>query len=218
MLLQQIHHPGNIRMYRKPNKAALSHVARDFTDLTVDQYVKEGFRRKHMVRYTVISRNPLNIELCPQEPLFQRKQFNPVHGDISRVYPIFRPSVDSMRVIASFIEVSKVKAGNRILVQAQRITCTEDQEGLPSVEDWHQDDVTEIGIFCAGRHNIIGGINQFKGVNDSDAFLSCVLQPGELVVFEDAPVKHRVSPIQVKDIKAGIGYRDVILFSHGGST
>lgn len=210
--------PGNIRRYNMNKHLDIANVRENFINLVKDPYVREGFRRKHIVRYDVMLKSPMRLKLLPHEPLFQRKLFNPVHGGIPRYYPRFHPTNDTMEAIRTFVKFSSVKEGQRILVQVQRITCEGDKTGLPSVEDWHQDDVTEIGIMCVSRHNIVGGENQFKDLNDVPV-LNRVLDEGELIIFDDAVVKHRVTPIKVADpsVEEG-GYRDVLLMSYGGST
>ncbi|PNH10540.1 hypothetical protein TSOC_002728 [Tetrabaena socialis] len=143
-------------------KDGMHRVRKDFRDLTQDPYVAEGFRRKHIVRYRVLKKSdgcPSRTELLelPQQPLFQGKRFNPVHGGIHRAYPLFTPNLHSMMIIKEFVKQTRVQEGACILVQAQRITCTSSQEGQPSVENWHQDDVDEVGILCVTRKNIVGG-------------------------------------------------------------
>lgn len=212
--------PGNIRRYDMTRKVALPILRLNFENLSIDPYIEEGFRRKHITRYLVESKLPFQLRMLPQESLFQRKQFNPTHGDLHRFYPRLYPNQDTMRVIEEFVIQTAVKEGERILVQAQRVTCSPDMDGLPSVEDWHQDDVTEIGILCVTRHNIKGGENQFKlsQENTKDIFCKRMLEEGELLIFDDAPVQHRVTPIQIADSSLKIGFRDVLLLSHGGST
>ena len=207
-------HPGNIRRYDASNLASLHHMRLNFSRLKVDPYVPEGFRRKHLVRYRVASKDPVTLEELPQEPLFQKKAYNPTHGDIHREYPTFQPTEDTLNVVNEFVKRSRAKSGSRILVQAQRITCREGQEGLPSVEDWHQDDVEEVGIFVVTRKNIVGGESQFKDL-DGHVVLADTVREGQFVIFEDASVQHRVTPIHVADTGFR-GYRDVLLLSHGG--
>lgn len=213
--------PGNIRFMKlSPYKLHdLGIIQKDFRKLQNDPYVKEGYRKKHIIRYEVCSKDPIILRPLPQTPLFQRKKFNPVHGDISRSYPMYQPCQPTMNVISEFIRNTAVKEGARLLVQAQRVTCQLGSPGLPTVEDWHQDDVTEQGVFCVNRHMIKGGVNEFQNVLDlpNSSFLKRALHPGEMVIFEDASIKHRVTPIHcVEECTPEGGYRDVILLSHGG--
>ena len=216
MLVSRIE-PGNLRRYNMTNHLNIVNVRENFLNLVKDPYIKDGYRRKHLVRYMVTSKNPIGLKYLKQEPLFQRKQFNPVHGDMQRYYPRFSPTSHTLEAIKAFVKLSSVQEGQRILVQVQRITCEDGKAGLPSVEDWHQDDVSEIGIMCVSRHNIIGGENQFRDLNGYTV-LNRILDEGELVIFEDAQVKHRVTPITVAHPTEGGGYRDVLLMSYGGST
>ncbi|PNH04445.1 hypothetical protein TSOC_009402 [Tetrabaena socialis] len=204
--------PGNIRRYIARVSGS---VRRDFDALTPDPYVPAGFRRKHIVRYIVLERSGDLLELgeLPMRPLFQDRRHNPVHGDLHRVYPRFTPSAATRALVEGFVRTAGLERGTSVLVQAQRITCSTGQEGLPSVEDWHQDGVDGVGVCCVARENIQGGASQFKDL-DGNLILSDVLRPSELLLFDDAHVKHRVTPIRVRS--PGSGHRDVLLFSHGG--
>ena len=52
-------------------------------------------------------------------------------------------------------------------------------------------------------------------ISDKAEILQVDLAPGQMAVFEDAPVRHRVTPIQVEAGQVS-GHRDVVLFSYGG--
>lgn len=215
--------PGNIRRYDASAVANPNMVRLNFRKLQVDPYVPEGFRRKHIVRYRVLEKEDRTgqpvLELLPPAPLYQRTDVNPVHGGLTRVYPMLRPTADTLNVVRAFVRESSVAVDDCVLVQAQRVTCTLEQGGLPSVEGWHRDDVTEMGIYCVSRRGIRGGTNQFSAQPERGRVLDVVLRVGEMVVFEDAPLLHRVTPIRVAPgAPRGCGYRDVLLMSYGGSS
>lgn len=202
---------GNLRIYDVKRFVSLRRVQQEFRNLTQDKYVEEGYRRKHIVRYTFHS--PLKFVKKPQQPLYQSQFINPTHGDIEREYPEFQPRYmgDFYRILHMFKHFANLTDGEHILVQAQRITCSPGAEGLPSVEGWHRDGVDGIGILCVSRSNIIGGVNEFRSNKSPRVTMSYILQPGQFAIFDDESVMHRVSPIDCADGE-NPGYRDVMLF------
>lgn len=201
------------RLYNVKHDIHFHQLQSEFSSLTVDPYVKNGFRRKHIVRYVKHKKEFVHV---PNKPLFQSKQYNPTHGDIQRIYPEFTPTNQCVLpdLLNLFADVAQVPNGSTILIQAQRITCSPYDPGFPSVEDWHQDNVTKVGVICVDRQNIEGGINQFRPTkHHPEDVCSIMLKPGYMVVFDDDQVQHRVTPITSQD-KRGNGYRDVVLLSY----
>jgi hypothetical protein len=211
------HHPisfqemGNLRIYDIRRSVSLKKVQHEFRNLTQDKYVPEGFRRKHIIRYIYYPSN--HFYQKPNQPLYQNNTINPTHGDIEREYPEFDPKYrgDFYKILYLFKHFANLKGGEHILVQAQRITCSPESSGLPSVEGWHRDGVDGIGVLCVNRYNIVGGINEFRHNESPDRKISYMMQPGQFAVFDDDSIMHRVTPIISAD---GInpGYRDVMLF------
>jgi hypothetical protein len=99
-----------------------------------------------------------------------------------------------------------------VLVQAQRVTCEPGHTGLPTVEDWHRDGVISMAVVCIARYNVRGGISEFRLPHAPGAVVRSELAPGFMAVFDDAPIQHRVTPIEAEDDATG-GHRDVLLFS-----
>lgn len=209
---------GNLKLYDVSHRIDMESIRKDFSKLTVDPYVKEGFRKKHIVRYRFhASQN--YFEKLPNTPLFQSSNVNPTHGDIQREYPEYNPTQPTAfeQVLETFRELADVPDGANMLIQAQRITCAPGSEGLPSVEGWHRDGVTKIAILCVNRSNVRGGINQFRSNDDQANVIPIGMSCGQMVVFEDDNVQHRVTPIRCNSEKFD-GYRDVMLFAYPDCT
>lgn len=186
-------------------------LAPDFNKLTLDPYVKQGFRRKHIMRVKYTSQGFVKQ---PSRPLYQSKQHNPIHGDIQRTYPDYKPHdlATLSRVIEDFITYTHTSYESELLIQAQRITCSSELIGLPSVENWHKDGVKHIGILVVARENIIGGLNEFRPCEQPFNITTKEISPGYMAVFEDAYIHHRVTPIEPREFNTE-GYRDVLLIS-----
>jgi hypothetical protein len=98
-------------------------------------------------------------------------------------------------------------------VQAQRVTCAPGH--TPPVEDWHRGDgngVVSMAIVCVARYNVRGGISEFRLPHAPGEVVRAELAAGFMAVFDDAPIQHRVTPIEAEDGATG-GHRDVLLFS-----
>jgi len=215
-------HLGNLRVVDVRRDVDRATIARDMQHLALDPYVPEGFRRKGIARFRFDGGN--RFARVAHEPLLQSRTVNPTHGGIERVYPEYVPddpySVYAVRqVLRLFSHWADLPQGEEVLLQAQRISCGPDLKCLPSVEGWHRDGVTKIGVLCIDRCNVSGGTSLFRRSVDGPTVpaLRMTLEPGHLVVFQDEPVSHRVTEIRSKD-GIGMGHRDVLLMSYPASS
>lgn len=176
-----------------------------------DPYVKEGFRYKTINRY---KKSNGRFVVCPHRPLYQSKIFNPTHGDIHRDYEQMKNEPYSIKLLTlRFMELCCIDEETEVLVQAQRIkTDAKGMLGHPSVEGFHQDGVSYVGVMCIDRKNIMGGVTQIsKTKSDEAVIFSGILLPGQIVILDDKNVYHYTSPISVINEEEE-GYRDVLLF------
>lgn len=207
---------GNLKLIDLRRDVNISRLRPDFNRLSVDPYVKEGYRRKHILR---IKRTEHGYQKMPLAPLYQSVDVNPTHGNIHRQYKEYIPVDPSTLklVVDQFIKHGNVPVNSVILLQAQRITCSVYGDGLPSVENWHRDGVNRIGIVCIDRYKVKGGINEFRLNTDYADMVHLELLPGQMVVFDDDMVQHRVTPISflpdADENDLDIGHRDVLLMA-----
>ncbi|MEO1259531.1 MAG: 2OG-Fe dioxygenase family protein [Bacteroidota bacterium] len=189
----------------------LPKIKNQFTGLTRDPYLKEGFRYKEIARYRV---NGNMVVRQPHGPLFQATDHNPTHGGITRHYPAFdpqgniRPEIN--HIVRTFARNCQLTYQDEILFQAQRITCTAGMTGLPAVEGWHQDGTNFIGMMCVDRHNVSGGASQLSFDKGVRVVFDHILQPGELLMLDDRTYWHYATPIQPVDPMAK-SYRDIFI-------
>lgn len=174
---------GNLRVYDITRKLNINKLKPDFDRLTLDVCVKEELRKKN------IKHMPLNID---------------------RVHP--GDPEEMGKLIQFFISKAPIRESARLHIQAQRITCHPYQEGHPAVKGWHRDGVTAIGVACINRHNIEGGVSEFR--DKTGNVTRVLLQPGNIIIFDDTTVMHRVTPIHILDKNKPHGHRDVILMSY----
>ncbi len=199
---------NKINIINLKNKVNLQLIKNDFINLAIDPYVKEGFRQKHIARYKIIENQ---LYKSKNSPLYQSKEYNPVHGNINREYPEYFPCDETLKLLKYFHKFCKIKNNEEILIQAQRIICNKNLIGKPSVENWHRDNVNYVGVFCVDRYNILGGISQFRDYKNKNIIYDFILEPGTFVIFDDINIEHRVTEITNENENMN-GHRDVLLF------
>jgi len=178
---------------------------------TADPYVPEGFRCKSLGRLRLHGTEPV---AGPREPLYQSREFNPVHGSIARHYQPLPAEfaaglADALRL---FQTVTRLAHDEEVLVQAQRVTTSTGGVGHPAVEGFHQDDMDYVGALLVSRRGLAGGKTLLAADSSgSDLVFAGELEPGQLLVLDDRRLWHYTSP--VRDVAGpGLGHYDVILF------
>jgi hypothetical protein len=212
---------GKLHLYNLAPLLNVSKLRPAFERLEADPYVPEGFRRKHIAWYEA-SRTPaasIDFKYLPDKDAMQTRDTAPKShqhqsSHSQAVYPPLPPQTDAHtvhRLLRIFAHAADLPEGKQdVLLQLQRVTTAPAMPGRPSVDRWHQDGVRKVGVFCAARENVVGGLNQFR--DSSCSVLQRELSPGYLAVFSDADVFHRVTEIHSAD-GANEGWRDVILMS-----
>ncbi|MDZ5456895.1 2OG-Fe dioxygenase family protein [Azohydromonas lata] len=184
-----------------------------FEELTVDPYLKAGFRRKSIMRVRIENGS---VRKQAHEPLqiLSSKNFTAPGGKIIRDYPEIpehhlNPAL--CKAILTYADRCKIDPRCEILVQAHRITSIGQQESLPVTEGPHQDGMDYLGILCVSRHNIGGGVSQILADTTSVLFEK-TLSPGEFLLVNDEAYFHHATPTYCIDLQRQ-GYRDILIFS-----
>jgi hypothetical protein len=160
----------------------------------------------------------------PQYVLQQSIKYNPVHGDIPRVYPPISDKVidseDFHRLLihyATFFGWSDAI----VLVQFQRVDCGLNRTGQPAIEGFHQDGNRYVGMLIVNRKNITddSGVSQYvmddNGKKTDEMVFNAVIPPGRLIYWNDKRVWHFGTELKVADatVNGGRGFRDIIILS-----
>lgn len=184
-----------------------------FEHLPNDPYLEGNYRFRRFSRFQVV--NDMLVHL-PHSLFYQSKAYNPLLGNVQREYDeldddlitlnSFRAAVftffDFCQLCSSFAEIG---------VHQIRITTSDHQHGNPAPEGIHQDGVDLVGVLCIYRDKVTGGETQLYPDSDGNPVFSKILNPGELLVFNDHQFFHFTTPI-IPD-KEGIGIRDVFVFT-----
>jgi hypothetical protein len=186
-----------------------------FDEVPADPYVSAGFRRKSIMRVQV---SEGQIRRAAHGPLFQPKEYNPVHGDLVRHYDEMDERLGRLLEPAVHIFAGCARLGMRheILVQAQRITASSGDDGntgFPVVEGWHQDNISVLGIFLVNRVNVAGGISMLaRDCRGDDLAFAQTLGMGDLLLVDDTAYWHNTTPIARID-PSRPAYRDIVIMT-----
>ena len=186
-----------------------------FEELPYDPYVKGNFRKR---RFSSIKKDHYgNFEILPHKTFTQSADVNDLLGDVVREYEEIDENLilsdDFSKIVEGFSALVGVNPYiQEIGIHQMRILCSEYIKGEPAPEGRHQDGFDFIGIFCARRIKVEGGISElFLGKEDEDAILEKMLEENELLVVNDREVFHNATKLTPVDME--LGYRDVFVFT-----
>jgi hypothetical protein len=186
-----------------------------FENMPYDPYVKGNFRKR---RFSSIKKDHYGqFEILPHKTFTQSSDVNDLLGDVVREYDELDEgligSVDFQEIVEGFVKLSGINPYvKEIGIHQMRILCSEYIKGEPAPEGRHQDGFDFIGIFCARRIKVDGGVSElFLGKEDQDAILEKMLEENELLVVNDREVFHNATKLTPVDLE--LGYRDVFVFT-----
>lgn len=187
-----------------------------FVNLPADPYLEGNYRFRRFSRFKVSSTSLVKLA---HSYFFQSKEYNPLIGDVKREYSDLDNKLieleDFQKIVWKFFEFCQLCSSfDEIGVHQIRITTSSQHIGSPAPEGIHRDGVDLVGIFCVNRERIEGGeTHLYKSKNDSPVFQK-ILNPSQLLVFNDRQFLHFTSPI--KAISSEDGIRDVFVFTCPG--
>jgi hypothetical protein len=160
----------------------------------------------------------------PQYAMQQSILYNPVHGNMRRVYPrISEDIIDSEDFHKLLIHYASFFGWSDaiVLVQFQRVDCLADRIGVPTVEGFHQDGNRHVAMLVVNRNNITddSGVSQYvmddHGKKTDELIFDSVIPSGQLIYWNDKRVWHYGSELKLADpdVNGGRGVRDIIIMS-----
>ncbi len=186
-----------------------------FERVPADPYVSAGFRHKSIMRVHV---SDGQIHRATHGPLFQPKEYNPIHGDIVRHYEEIDERLGTLLepAIHIFAGCARLSGEHEVLVQTQRITASSGDDGhtgFPVVEGWHQDNISVLGLFLVNRVNVAGGISMLAGDRRGEKLVFAqTLAVGDLLLVDDTALWHNTTPIARID-PTKPAYRDIVIMT-----
>ncbi len=166
-----------------------------FSQLKPNQYADGNTRYRHYSRFMLAD---VFVERIDTEAFCQSKQWNQFQGDVSRVYDPIPSQVSHSKafyeLLSKFVHAGGIAETQPIDVHQFRIQVP-DEGCLPAPEGIHQDGYDWIAMACIARHNIQGGALEISLNRTSDPFLQLDLEPGQILMLDDATFWHNAQPI-----------------------
>lgn len=186
-----------------------------FADMPYDPYVNGNFRKR---RFSSVKKDDHgNWKLLPHKTFTQTADINDLLGDVVREYEeINEDLINSSafaKVLEGFVKLSEINSYKTdIGIHQMRILCSEYIKGEPAPEGRHQDGFDYVGIFCARRVDVEGGVSElFLNKDDKKPILKKTLRQNELLVVNDREVFHNATKLSPTGLE--LGYRDVFVFT-----
>lgn len=189
----------------------LKEIQDGFCRVPLDGYVFDSTRYKDLARFVVDGED---IIKAPHGKLFHPVNATSYGDEASRSYdeiPVC--DIDAIiRPVEIFTRFSAISVKQEVLVQRQRVACSETAELAKTVREGpHQDGIQKLGVLCVNRVNVEGGISFLFNI-DKELVFAGILQPGDLLLINDVELFHDTTPIRrVK--KDRPGFRDVLLLT-----
>ena len=199
------------------NTINLEEIEPFFRDLPADPYLEGNYRFRRLSRFKLYGDR---IVKMPHSPLYQSKEYNPLMGDIIREFSELDDALIELegfqKAILEFFEFCRLcSPSNEVAVHQIRTVTTVGEVGHPAPEGIHRDGVDLVGVFCVNRESLAGGETCLYKSKSSSPIFSKILNPGELLVFNDRQFFHFTSSVKaISSVREGI--RDVFVFTCPG--
>lgn len=198
------------------NSIHLEKLENCFENLPVDPYLDGGYRFRRLSRFQILDNQLIRL---PHGRLFQTKNYNPLLGGVEREFAEMESELieleDFQKICLEFFDFCRLcTAHTEIEVHQIRTVALPGAIGHPAPEGIHQDGVDLVGIFCVTRKNIKGGLTSLYRSKDEAPIFTKILNPGELLIFNDKQFFHFTS--MVNTIGSEPGIRDVFVLTCPG--
>jgi hypothetical protein len=187
-----------------------------FENLPVDPYLEGGYRFRRLSRFQVQNNT---ITRLAHGHFLQTKAYNSLLGDVVREFAEIEPATieleDFQKICLEFFDFCRLCTSfTEIDVHQIRTVALPHLIGHPAPEGIHQDGVDIVGIFCVNRRNIDGAVTSLFRSKTGPPIFTKILNPGELLVFNDKQFFHFTSSLTTNSIDPGI--RDVFVLTCPG--
>ena len=196
------------------DESCLAAIRPYFDNLPQDPYLTGDYRFRRFSRFQIEDGEIIHL---PHDTFIQSKVYNRLLGDVQREYVELDESLIALHAfkhaLMSFWDFCELCSTHHTVgVHQIRITTRPQQQGSPAPEGCHQDGVDMVGVFCVDRSRITGGETHLYPVEQQESpVFSKVLNPGELLVFNDHQFFHFTTPIAPEG--NAMGTRDVFVFT-----
>jgi hypothetical protein len=204
---------GQLYSLQRLEQVKLDALHEFFDALPPDPYLAEEYRYRRFSRFRLAGGELVRL---PHEPFMQKREHNPLLGEVSREYVELDAGLtsaeDFRRIVRDFVgQCEALPDGTEVGVHQIRVVSERALAGLPTPEGIHADGFDYVGIFCVDRSGVSGGETYLYEEKDGPPVYRTLLEPGDLLVFNDRGLYHYTSPILTPDARRG--RRDVFILT-----
>lgn len=181
--------------------------AASWNDLHLDTYMADGGRYRRRRHGVFASARRGAITLCPDQPHWQSRDYNPLNGGIARWFEPLAPATlegDSLRTVLRWLralcnDLLPQASGWHIEVHQFRIEAGPERAGLPTPEGKHRDGVDFVLVLMIHRSNIREGTTSIHALDGTQLGSFTLAEPFDAAIVEDARVFHGVTAVEPID-------------------
>lgn len=193
----------------------LAEVARDWSALEPDQYLKDGghYRRRRHASFVLEAGGVRDV---PYRPHWQPRSYNALHGGIERWFTPIAPATlrqaDWRALLCWLARVADRLLGAQPWYgEAHQFRVdTANGIGRPTPEGAHRDGVDLVAVFLIARHAIKGGETRVFELDGPQGQRFTLEEPWSVLLLADPRVIHETTPIQPTDADE-LGWRDTLV-------
>jgi hypothetical protein len=177
-----------------------------FENLPIDPYLEGGYRFRRLSRFRIQDNRLIQLA---HGRFFQTKDYNPLLVDVVREFAEIEPALveleDFQKICLEFFDFCRLcTAHQEIDVHQIQTVALPHTIGHPAPEGIHQDGVDIVGIFCVTRQNIDGAETSLFTSKTAPPIFTKILNPGELLVFNDKQFFHFTASLTTNSTAPGI--------------
>ena len=198
--------------------------AQSWDDMPLDDFMGDGGRYRRR-RFSTFSICDGVIRPKPAQPHFQSRAYNPLNGDLHRIFaPFAHESLTNPAFLAILRLCDRVfsalspECGEWHAEAHQfRIEATGSLSGKPTPEGMHRDGVDWVLTMLVGRRNVVGGTTRITAQDGSGDHRVQLSEPLDSCLLDDQRLWHGVTPIRAIDPEKPAS-RDALVITFTRST
>lgn len=191
--------------------------AASWNDLAVDTYMADQGRYRRR-RHGVYEARDGDVRRIADQPHYQAREYNPLHGGIARWFEPIEARWDGGDCLPTILRYCHTLFGAllpaarrwHVEVHQFRIEARAGELGLPTPEGVHRDGVDYVLVLLVARHNIASGTTTIHEPDGTLLGRFTLTVPFDAALVDDARVCHGVTPVEPVDDEAP-AYRDVLV-------
>lgn len=135
----------------------------------------------------------------PHQPFTQSAYYNHYVGDEARQYEELEQELIESKEFQRLLKIFVINCNKRVKelgIHQIKVVCSQESDGVPVPEGYHQDGFDQIGMYCVTRENIIGGETSLVVNKGESPFFNRPMNPGEMMIINDRKFYHYAGPVK----------------------